>query len=337
MRIINQLMGTNNMKKKTRHWICAVVLTCVNVLGGISAHSEIAFPTRPVRLIVPFPPGQATDIIARLLAQELTNIWKQQVVVENISGGSSIPATVVGRNAPADGYTILFGTSSTFAVNPSTYTDLPYDTQRDFTMVNAVFVTPWVIVANPDTPYNTLNEMVAAAKAKPNTLLWGLGATALQLGAELFKHRVGVDIVDVPYRGSGQAVNDLLGNQIPMLIDTVAATLPNIKAGTIKPLASLSAQRLPWLPDVPTAEELGYAGVEAEGWGGLAVPKATPAEIVDKIGADVRFVLKNPSLRARINENGAIPDERGPKEWSEFVNREIKKWTEVAQRANIKQ
>jgi len=323
-----------NAQLLLRKYACALI--CVTALAGQAVGAETNFPTKTVRIIVAFAPGQATDIIARLLANELTQMWKQQVVVENISGGNSIPGTFAGRNAAADGYTITFGTSSSFAVNPSILPNLPYDPVRDFTMVNGVFISPWVIVASPKAPYKTLKEMVAAAKEKPNSLLWSVSATSLQLGAALFKSRAGVQIVDVPYKGSGQAITDLLGGQIPMMIDTVAATLPNIKAGKMKVLASMSAKRLPWLPDVPTVVELGYPGVEAAGWGGLAVPKGTPSEIVDKISADVRVALKDSNLNQRINDIGAIVDARGPKEWSNFVEAEVIKWADIARSANVK-
>jgi tripartite-type tricarboxylate transporter receptor subunit TctC len=286
-------------------------------------------------MIVPFPPGQATDIVARMLAQELSETWKQQVMVENISGGASVAGTLAGRNAAPDGYTLTFGTSSTLAVNPSTIPDLAYDPARDFVMVNAAFISPWVVVVHPSSPFNSLKDMIAAAKQKPHALTWGLGAASLIMGAELFKMKAGIDIVNVPYRGSGRAVSDLIGNQVPMLIDTVAATLPHIKEGKIKALASLSASRTPWLPDLPTAVELGYPGLEAAGWGGLVAPTGTPAAIVDKIGADVRRALERPDMKERLLKMGAIVDARGPAEWTEFVKAELAKWSDVARKANL--
>ena len=316
--------------------IFALGLVYATTLGAQAAAAETVFPTKPVRMIVAFPPGQATDIVARMLAEELTKVRKRQVVIDNRAGGANIPGTVAGRDAPADGYTITFATSSSLAVNPSLYATLPYDPKKDFAMVNAVFFSPWVIVAHPGTPYHTLKEMIDTAKKNPGALTWGYGATALQLAAELFRFRVGVDIVGVPYKGSGPAITDLLGGQIPMLVDTMAATLPHIKAGKIKGLASLSAHRVLLLPDLPTVIELGYPGVEGSGWGGLVVPKATPGEIVEKIGADVRQILKDPGMQQRILDRGAVVDARGPKEWTGFVNAEIAKWADIARRANVK-
>lgn len=317
-----------------------LALTLASALGsfGAIAQAQTPFPTKPVRLIVPFPPGQATDLVARLLADELTKIWGQQVVVDNRGGGAGIPGMMAGRDALADGHTLTFATSSTIAVNPSLYSKLPYDLRKDFALVNSVFVQPWVIVAHPSTTYTTLKEMVDAAKKAPGKLSWGYGATALQLAGELFAYRAGVDIVGVVYKGSGPATTDLLGGHITLLVDTLASALPHVKAGRIKALAVLSEQRAPQLPNVPTVAELGYPGFHGSGWGGLLVPKATPNEIVDRIGADVRQVLNDRLIQQRLIERGAVPDSRGPQEWTEFVNAEIAKWAELVRRnPNLRQ
>ena len=299
------------------------------------AQAQTGFPTRPVRMIVPFPPGQATDIVARMLGEELTKIWGQQVVIENRAGGATVPGMMAARNAPADGYTMALATSSSLAVNPSLYAKLPY-VPGDFAMVNGVFIQPWLIVANLAAPFGTLKDMVALAKKEPGKLSWGHGAPALQLAGEHFAHRAAIGTVAVPYKGSGPAITDLLGGQIPLLVDTMASALPHVKAGKIKALAVMSAKRAPQLPDVPTVDELGYPGFEGSGWGGLVVPKATPAEIVEKIGSDVRRVLNDPAIQRRLIEIGSVADSRGPQEWTRFVNAEIVKWAEIAQRANIK-
>lgn len=299
------------------------------------AQAQTVFPTKPVRLIVPFPPGQATDIVARMLGEELTKIWARQVIIDNRAGGATIPGMVAGRSAAADGYTVTLATSSSLAVNPSLYAKLPY-APKDFEMVSGVFMQPWLIVANPSAPFKTLKEMVAFAKKEPGKLSWGYGAPALQLGGEHFRHRAGVDMVAVPYKGSGPAITDLLGGQIPLVIDTMASALPYVKAGTIRALASTSAKRVPQLPDVPTVDELGYPGFEGTGWGGLVVPRATPTDVVEKIGADVRRVLTDATFQQALMDRGSVPDPRGPREWTKFVHAEIAKWAEIARRANIK-
>lgn len=325
-------MNIRNPGARRRQSAAALILACL----AAGAFAQADFPSKPVRLIVAFPPGQATDIVARLMAEDLTRLWGHQVVVDNRGGGNSIPGTMAGRNAPPDGYTLTFATSSSIAVNPSLYAQLPYDTAKDFAMLHGAFTVPWVIVAHPSAPYSTLKDMVDLAKKNPDTLTWGYGAASLQLGAELFKIRTSAKIVGVPYKGSAPAMTDLLGAQIPLLLDTMAATLPHIKAGKMKALAVLTPQRVPQLPELPTVAELGYPGFDASGWGGLVAPKATPGAVLTKISADVRRVLQDPAMQQRIIERGAVPDLRGPKEWSQFVNAELVKWADVARRANVK-
>ena len=310
------------------------------LLAGVfsTAQAQGTFPTKPVRLVVPFPPGQATDIVARLLAEALTRQWGQQVIVENRGGGGSIPGMMSGRDAAPDGYTITFGTSGSIGVNPSLYAKLPYDPPRDFAMVNGVFIVPLMIVAHPGSPYHSLKDMVEAAKKDPGKLNWGYAGTGTSqhLTGELFKVRANVDITGVTYKGSGPAITDLLGAQITLLVDSLASALPHIQAGKIRALAMTSAQRVPQLPDVPTVAESGYPGFDGVGWGGLIVPKATRADLVEKIGADVRHALADPVMQQRIIERGAVPDPRGPREWTAFVNAEIVKWAEVVKRANLR-
>lgn len=302
-----------------------------------AALAQAAYPVRPVRMIVAFPPGQATDLIARLVADELSKAWAQPVIVENRAGGDSIPGTMAGRSAPADGYTITFGTSSSFAVNPAVKSKLPYDPPKDFAMVYGMFSVPWIIVAHPGSPYATLRDVVAAAKEAPGKVQWGYGSTSLQLGAELFKLRSGAPLGGVAYKGSGPATTDLIGGHVPLLIDTVAATLPHIRAGRMRPLATLADKRVPLLPDVPTVAEAGVPGAEAEGWGGIAVPRGTPADVIERIGAEVARIVNDPAIQKRMLELGIVPEPRGSKAWSAFVESEVAKWGDVARRANVKE
>lgn len=314
----------------------ALALALILASFGAQAQAPDSFPTKPVRLLVAFPPGQTTDVVARMIADELTKVWGRQVVVDNRAGGNSIPGTVAGRNAPADGYTILLATASSFAINPSLYTNLPYDPAKDFAMICNVFSVPILILAHPSAPYKGLKDMVDAARSSPDKLGWGYSSTTMQLGGELFKLRTGVKILGIPYKGSGQSTTDLLGGQITLLLDTPAATLSQIKAGKMKALAIMSPRRVPQLPDVPTVAELGYPGFEASGWGGFVVPKATPSHIVQRIGEDVARILKDPTVEQKIIERAIVPDFLGPKEWTQFVNAEITKWADVVRKANVK-
>ena len=314
-----------------------LILAFMQGVFSANAHAQ-AYPARTVRLIVPFPPGQATDIVARLLADRLTTVWGQSVIVDNRAGGGGVPGTVTGRDAPADGYTITLGTSGTVGVNPGIYSKLPYDPLKDFAMVNGVFTVPLMLVGHPSLPSSTVKELVDAAKKAPGTINWaypGTG-TSQHLTGELFKSIAGIDMHGIPYKGSGPAMTDLLGGQVTLMMDSLASALPHIKAGKIKAIAMSSAQRVPQLPDVPTIAESGFPGFEGVGWGGLVVPIATPKDIVEKISGDVRKILLDPAMQARIVERGAIADPRGSAEFAAFARAEITKWADIARQSKIR-
>jgi tripartite-type tricarboxylate transporter receptor subunit TctC len=302
---------------------------------SFQSFAQGAYPNKPVKLIVPFPPGQATDIVGRLLADGLTKEWGQPVIVEN--KGNTIVGMLDGKKAPADGYTITFGTSGTLGVNPSLYSKLQYG-PKDFEMVNGVFIVPLMIVAHPSFPFNNVSELIAAAKKEPNKYNIGYAGTGTSqhLTGELFKSSAKVEMTGVNYKGSGPAMTDLLGGQIPLLVDSLASALPQVKAGKIKALAMTSAQRVPQLPDVPTVAEAGFPGFDGSGWGGLVVPAGTPPAVVAKISTDVQKLLRDPEFQQKIIDRGAIPDSRGAKEWSAFVDSEVIKWGDVIKKANLK-
>ncbi len=296
-----------------------------------------AYPARPVKLMVPFPPGQATDIVARMVAERLTTVWNQSVIVENRAGGGGVPGMLAGRDAPADGYTITLGTSGTIGINPGIYSKLAYDPVKDFAMVGGMFTVPLMLVAHPTLPYSNLKELVDAAKKAPGTINWAIPGTGTSqhLTGELFRSLAGVDLVGIPYKGSGPAVTDLLGAQVSLMVDSLASSLPHIRAGKLKAIAMSSAQRVPQLPDVPTIAESGYPGFEGVGWGGLVVPIATPKDIVDRISGDVRRILLDPAMQARVIERGAIADPRTSAEFTAFARAEVVKWAAIAKQSKI--
>jgi tripartite-type tricarboxylate transporter receptor subunit TctC len=315
--------------------LLTIAIAMIASATSFQSLAQGAYPNKPVKIIVPFPPGQATDIVGRLLADGLTKEWGQPVVVEN--KGNTIVGMLDGKKAPADGYTITFGTSGTLGVNPSLYSKLQYG-PKDFVMVNGVFIVPLMIVAHPSFPYNNVKDLIAAAKKEPNKFNIGYAGTGTSqhLTGELFKSSAKVEMTGVNYKGSGPAMTDLLGGQIPLLVDSLASALPQVKAGKIKALAMTSAQRVPQLPDVPTVAEAGLPGFEGSGWGGLVVPAGTPPAVVAKISADVQKLLRDPEFQQRIIDRGAIPDPRGAKEWSAFVDAEVVKWGDVIKKANLK-
>lgn len=313
-----------------------ILLAITHALFTTAVNAQ-AYPARPVKLMVPFPPGQATDIVARMVAERLTTVWGQSVVVENRAGGGGVPGMLAGRDAPADGYTITLGTSGTIGVNPGIYAKLAYDPVKEFAMVGGMFTVPLMLVAHPTLPYNNLKELVDAAKKAPGTINWaypGTG-TSQHLTGELFKSLAAIDLTGIPYKGSGPAMTDLLGAQVRLMMDSLASSLPHIKAGKIKAIAMTTAQRVPQLPDVPTVAESGFPGFEGVGWGGLVVPIATPKDIVDKISGDVRRILLDPAMQARIVERGAIADPRTAAEFTAFARAEVVKWAAIAKQSKI--
>lgn len=300
-----------------------------------AAGAQTPFPEKPVKLIVPFPPGQATDIIARLIAEKLTNAWGQQVIVENKNG---VPGMVAGSTAAPDGYTMTMGTSGVLAVNPAVFDKLPYDVLKDFIYVGGLAIAPMIIVVSASLPYNTIQELVAAAKQSPGKFNVGYGGVnnTQHLTGELFKATAKVDMVGINYKGSASAVTDLLGGQISILVDSMAATLPHVKSGKLKALGIATLERVPQLPNLPTIAESGYPGFEGAGWTGLILPKGTPTAIVQKISTDVSKILADPIMQKNIIDKGMVPDPRGAGPWSDFVFAEMKKWKSIAQQANIK-
>jgi tripartite-type tricarboxylate transporter receptor subunit TctC len=318
-------------------WTRRGALTAAAALATSAARAQGAWPDRPVRFIVPFPPGQAADLFARILAEEFSKRWPQRVVVENRAGGAgAIGMEAIARAAP-DGGTFGIGTSGTLGVNPSVLARLPYDAERDFAPVTNIFTLPLVIVVHPDFPARTVQELVALAKAGPGMQFASAGpATAQHMSAEMFAHRAGLRMVHVPYRGSGPAMADLLAGNVKLMFDSSASALPHIQSGRIRALAVTTPQRLPQLPDVPTVAETVIPGYAAMGWSGLIAPAGTPEAIIRRANADAVAVLRDPAVAARIRDMGAFPDPGTPEEFAAFIRAEIAKWREVARAANVR-
>ena len=304
---------------------------------ALAARAQEAWPSRPVRVIVPFPPGQASDTITRLLAEALSARWPQRVVVENRAGGAGAVGSEAGARAAPDGHTLLVFTSGTHGINPSVIRSLPYDAERDFAYATLVFTVPLVIVAHPSFAPGDVASLVAAARADPGGINYGSGGpgTSQHMSAELFASRAGVRLTHVPYRGSGPAMADLLGGNIPMMFDSVASALPHLRAGRIKALGVTSAARAAQMPEVPAIAET-LPGYEATGWAGLCAPAGTPAPVVARINADVTALLREPDFAARMTLMGGTPAPQTPAEAAAFVRDEIAKWRAVAEGANVR-
>lgn len=315
----------------------------VAALAGLAATSsrpsraQGEFPNRPVRVIVPFPPGQAADVFARIVADELSKRWPQRVVVENRAGGAGAIGMEAIARASADGYTLGVGTSGTLGVNPSVLPGIRYDAERDFAPITNLVLVPLVIAVNPSFPVATVQDLVAYIRANPGQEFGSAGpATAQHMAAELFAYRAGLTMVHVPYRGSGPAMTDLIAGNIKLMFDSTASALPHIQAGRVRALAVTTPQRLAQLPDVPTVAETVAPDYAAMGWSGLVAPAGTPPEIARKINADVVAILRDPAIVARMAESGTIADPGTPEQFAQFVRGEIAKWREVARVANVR-
>jgi tripartite-type tricarboxylate transporter receptor subunit TctC len=319
----------------------AGVLSLAAALGTGAARAADAaagFPDRPVRLIVPFPPGGGTDILARPVAQKLGEKWGQPVIVENRAGAGGNIGTEAAARAPADGYTLVLGTVGTHAINQSLYRHLPYDAVRDFAAITLVANTPNVLVLNPAVPARSVQELIALAKARPGALNYASpgNGTPPHLAAEIFKSMAGVSITHVPYKGSGPAMTDLLGGQVQMMIANAPVVLPYIKSGKLIGLASTSAARPAMLRDLPTLSEAGLKGYEADTWYGLFAPAGTPPAVVQKLNADVVAVLKSPEIQAFFAQQGAEVIGDSAADASAKVRAEVEKWHGVIQAIGLK-
>jgi tripartite-type tricarboxylate transporter receptor subunit TctC len=302
------------------------------------AIAQSAWPNKPVRFVVPFPPGQAADIFARLMAEKLSDKWKQQVIVENKAGGSGIPATEYGKAAAPDGYTLMVVSSGTFGVNPSLYPDLPYKPLTDFLPISNIFLVPLVIVAHPSLPVNTLAELIALAKKEPGQLSYASAGpgTSQHLSMELFKLKASVDIVHIPYKGSGPAMADLLGGHVKLMMDSTAAALNHIKDGRIKALAvTTSRPAPPPLEKIPLIAAT-IPGFNAAGWSGLAAPARTPLEIVAKVSRDMQVLLNDDAVIKQIEQRAALPAPGTPIQFAEFIKNEIDTWGAVVKATGTK-
>jgi len=312
------------------------------VLGAAVAASAAvqtpAYPSKPIRLVVPFTPGGSTDILARAIGQELTRAWSQSVIVDNVPGaGGAIGADKVAK-APADGYTLLMGHIGTLAVNPSLYPKLPYNPLKDFTPVAGVARVPNVLVVHPSVPAKDVRELVALAKAKPGLLNYGSGGngSAANLATEYFKLQTGVSMVHIPYKGTVPAVTDLIGGQIQVLFTGAPAVIGHVKSGQLRALAVSSPKRLDALPDLPTVAQSGYKDFEADQWYGVVAPAGTPREVISKLNVQINAALNTPELKARLSAEGAVAMPGTPEALGQLMAREITRWKPVITSGRVK-
>ena len=326
------------MKRLAKRLAGMAALAGMLCLGATTLLHAEDYPAKPVRFVVPFAPGGTTDVLARLIGEKLSVSLGQQFVIDNQAGAGGNIGTAQVAKAEPDGYTILMGTVGTHAINQSIYPRLPFDPIKDFAPVTLVATVPNVLVVNPEVLVHSVAELIELAKAKPGELNFASSGngSSIHLSGELFKSMTGVDMVHVPYKGSGPAVVDLLGGQVEMMFDNLPSSAPQIKAGKLRPLGVTSKERSPTLPDVPTIAEAGVPGYEALSWFGVLVPAGTRDAIVAKLQNEIAKALADPAMRERFAELGAVPVGGTSAEFADLITAETAKWAKVVQDAGIK-
>jgi len=308
------------------------------LLAGLSlaAHAQ-GYPTKPVRLVVPFAAGGSTDIIARVLAQKLNELWGQPVIVDNRAGGSTVIGTEIVAKAPPDGHTLLV-TPAPFTIVPSLNAKLPYDPQRDFEPITLINTTPLVVVIHPGVPAKSMKDLVALAKSRPGALNFGSSGSggSNHLAGELFNAMAGVRMVHVPYKGNAPALIDLVGGHVDLVFNGLTSALPLIRSGKLRAIGMTSLARAGALPNVPTVDEQGFKGFQAVAWNGLTAPARTPKDVIARLNADVLKVVRSPELVEKLKAEGSDPVGSSVADYAAFLRDEIAKWAKVIRLANIK-
>lgn len=321
-----------------KHLILKTAISCLALTAAFSgaAHANDAWPTKTVRWIVPFPPAGAMDVIARTLGDKLSQSLKQPVIIENRPGaGGTIGSAAVAKADP-DGHTIMI-VSIGHALNPNLYPRLPYDAAKDFEPVSLVAVVPNVLVVNSTVKANSVSELIAQAAANPGKLTYASAGngTSIHMAGEMFNSIANVDIMHVPYKGSGPAVTDLIGGQVNMMFDSITSAKPHIESGRLRPLAVTTAKRSAALPNVPTAEEAGLKGYEVSPWFAVFAPANTPKPVVDRLHKEIVKAMQQPDVKARFATIGAEPIGSSPEELRSYLRTESERWAKLIKERNI--
>ena len=317
----------------------AIARLVVLISLGLAAPAVLAqaWPSKPVRYVVPFPPAGATDILARIIAEKITPTLGQQVVVENRAGAAgNLGMELVARSVP-DGYTVIMATAAQ-SINDTLYTKLPFSLQRDFVAIGLVAHVPNIMEVHPSVPAKTVKEFIALAKSRPGLINYASSGsgTSIHLSAELFKQMTGVDMLHVPYKGSGPALTDLMAGQVSVMFDNLPSSMAYIKAGRLRAIAVTTATRYAGLPDVPTIAESGVPGYEAVAWFGMIGPAAMPKDVVTRLNAEINRAVRLPDVKERFAQQGAIPDPISPESFGTFIGGEIAKWAKVVKASGAK-
>lgn len=323
---------------KRRSLIHSALASAITGAVALPAWAQDKWPSKPVTYIVPFPAGGTTDILGRLIGQKLGPVLGTTIVIDNKGGAGGSVGSEVASRAAADGYTMLGGTISSHAINVSLYPKLGYDPVKSFAPVALIGSNPVVLIVGQNSPYKTLQDVLAAAKAKPKTISSASAGsgTSQHLALELLGFKSGTQFIHVPYKGSGPAIQDVIGGQVDMMFDTTVVAGPHIQSGKVRALAVTSAKRLESLPNVPTVAESGVPGFEVVSWQGIFVPAGTPKPIVEKLHSEITKILQQPEMQDRLKALGMQPANMTTDQVSTFQKAEVEKWAQVIKAANVK-
>lgn len=321
------------MKPIWKSWFAPLAVTACLATQPATASD---YPTKPIRMIVPFAPGGVTDMVSRTLADGMSKRIGQTIVVENRAGASGIPGSLAAKGAPADGYTIMMGNISTLAINTAMFADLPYDPDKDFDPISMVSAQPLLVTVNANLPIHSVKDLVDHLRAKPNSLNFGSAGASLQLATEAFNQAAGITMTHVPYKGSGPAMTDLVAGHIEVLFDAFSSLQPFVQDGRVRALAITSRTRSPLMPDLPTLDELGLPNSEVNSWQGVVAPAGTPTEAIQRLNEVIRDTLEDPQIKETFAKQGISATASSPQELKDFARQEAKRWQDVARQAGIK-
>jgi tripartite-type tricarboxylate transporter receptor subunit TctC len=320
-----------------RTLLSTALAAALSTLMSAPAWAQDAWPSKPIKLIVPFAAGGTSDILGRLLAEKLQTSLKQTVIVDNRAGAGGVLGADAAAKSPADGYTLLLGTIASHAINPAMKPKMPYDALKDFAPVNLLGSISNVLLVGTDQPYKNVKDLIVAAKAKPDSIAFasaGQGSSQ-HMSGELFKLLAGADLSHIPYKGSAPAIQDVIAHQIPSSFETVTVALPHIQAGKVRALAVTSAQRSAALPNVPTMQEAGVPGFDVASWQALYAPAGTPAPIVARLNKEVEAILAQPDVKAKLDGLGLVHSPNTPAQFADYNKQEFAKWTRVAREGKV--
>ena len=321
----------------TRPGILALALLAPLALACSPPGLTQSYPTKPIRLVVPFVPGGGSDLMARSIGQKLHEAWGQPVVVDHRPGGTGAVGSVIVAQSAADGYALLMVTSSTHAISPNLYRKPPYNPAKDFATIALTGTAPQVLAVHPSVPVNSVKELIALAKAKPGTLNFASPGTGTlgHMTGELFKMVTGVEMVHIPYKGSASAARELLGGQVQLSFSGPGPVIPQVRAGKLKALAAATRQRSAEMKEIPTFAELGYPGIEASNWYGMLTTAGTPKAIVDKLNREIVRIVQLPEIREIFFRQGYEPATSTPGEFAQFIQDELAKWEKVVKASGM--